>query len=119
NQRIAIGGDHDRIQHDLADTVMADRPGHDFHHFRRMQHAYLEHVGADVIQHRLDLRLEYLHGYRMDGRHAAGILRSQRGDCGHRVATERGCRLDVGLYAGTASAIGAGDGEETRVTHAE
>ena len=44
-----------------------------------------------------------------DAEHALGVLRGQRGDGGHGVAAQRRDRLDVGLHAGAAAGIRAGD----------
>ena len=49
--------------------------------------------------------------------HAERVLRGDRGDRGHRVAAEHGHRLDVGLDARAAAAVGAGDDQDARRLH--
>ena len=80
-----------------------------------MQHAELDGIDADVLDHRLDLRLQEGRRHAVDARHAERVLRGQRGDGRHAVAAERREGLEVGLDAGAAAAVGAGDREHARV----
>ena len=49
--------------------------------------------------------------------HADGVLRGQRGDRGHPVDAAAGERLQVGLDAGAAAGVGAGDREDGGDAH--
>ncbi len=59
----------------------------------------LQHVGRNAV----------------DGAHALGVLRGDRGDRGHAVAAQRAEGLEVGLDAGAAAAVGAGNREHTHI----
>src|SRR5690606_38201520 len=115
----AVGRHHDRIEHHLLYAVVADRPGDDVHDLGRMQHADLERIHADVAEHRLDLRLEKVHRYRMNAGDASGVLRGQCGNRRHGITAKCGNGLDVGLDAGTATAVGTGDREYAWIVHGE
>src|SRR3546814_4485680 len=57
----------------------------------------LDRIGADVLQHDLDLPGDKRCRHVVDGMDGQRILRGQRGDRGSRIAAERCDRLDVGL----------------------
>ena len=80
-----------------------------------MQHADLDGIDADVFHHGVDLRAQHVGRHAVDGAHALGVLRGDGGDGRHAVAAQRAEGLEVGLDAGAAAAVGAGDGEHTHV----
>ena len=55
-------------------------------------------------------------GARLHRRHPHGVLRGERGDCGHPVPPARGEGLEIGLDAGPATGVRAGDASGTRGT---
>ena len=57
DQSVPAGGHHHRVQDHIAPLVAIHRPGHHLHHLRRVQHADLHRINANVIANRLDLRL--------------------------------------------------------------
>ena len=77
-----------------------------------MQHAGLDRVGADIVEHDLHLLADESRIDRQDAVDPLGVLRGQRGDRGRREGAEHRHRLDVGLNAGAAAGIGAGDDED-------
>ncbi len=106
----ATFGHHHRIgdQRD-AGRLRRDRVGDHADHLFIVQHAGFQAVGADIIEHDRHLLGNEPAVHRMDGVNAQRVLRRQRGNRGHGEAAERAHRLDVGLNAGTAAGIGAGD----------
>ena len=77
-------------------------------------HADLHRLHVEVGEHRIDLRGDEIRRRVVDAGHALRVLRGQRGDDGGTVDAERGERLQVGLDAGAAAGIRAGDGERDR-----
>ena len=73
------------------------------------EHAGLDHVGADVVQHARPFAPRRTPAAPACTPARRGVLRGQRGDRGHGVAAERRDRLDVGLDARAAAGIGSGD----------
>ncbi len=61
-----------------------------------------------------DLSEDHLRRHVVDGGDADGVLRGDRGDRGHPVDTAGGERLQVGLDAGAAAGVRAGDREDAR-----
>ena len=74
-----------------------------------MQHAGLDRVGADVVEHDFHLPADEIWGDRQHAENALGVLRGQRGDRRRGERVEHRHRLDVGLDAGAAAGIRAGD----------
>jgi len=109
DEAIAAGGHHHRIEHHVSQLVVVDGPRNDFDDLGRMQHPQLDCVDADVLDHRLDLRLQEDRRHAVDAGHTERVLRRQCGDRGHPVAAERREGLEVGLDAGAPAAVGAGD----------
>ena len=111
----ATGGDHDRIQHHRAacggNQVVLQRIGHHADHLRIRQHAQFDGADLEVVEARIDLRFQEVRWRHMHGADAAGVLRGQCSDRGQSMHTVRGEGLQVGLDAGTATGVGAGDGQ--------
>ena len=115
NQAVAAGGHHHRVEHHMGGLVMRDGPGHHLGHLGGVQHANFDGVGADVVEHRLNLRLQKRRWHGMDVLHAQRVLRGQGRDRAHPVAAQRGKGFQVGLDAGAAAAVGPGNGQNTGV----
>ncbi len=100
----AAFGRHHRID-DERDRrrPLAQHRGQRLDHRGIMQHAGLDRIGADVVEHDLDLLADEIGRDRQDAKDALGILRGQRGDRRRRVGVEHRHRLDVGLNAGAAA----------------
>ena len=103
-------GDHHRVDHDwhaVERCTSASPPP------RRSppvaQHADLDRVDADVLGHGPHLLDDELAGHRVDAGHAHRVLRGERRDRGHPVHAAAGERLQVGLDAGAAARVRAGD----------
>ena len=75
-----------------------------------VQHAGLDRIGAEVLAapRAICWRMKS-GGTPHHAMHARRVLRGQRGDRGHGEAAQRGHRLDVGLDAGAAAGIRAGE----------
>ena len=115
NEFVAAGGDHHRVKHHVGQAVVIHGPGHDLDHLGRVQHANLDGVHADVLDHRLDLRLQERGRHGMNALHADGVLRGQGGDRAHAVAAQRCKGLQIRLDAGATAAVRASDGEQSGV----
>ncbi len=74
-----------------------------------VQHAGFDRVGADIVEHHLDLLADEFWRDRQHAEDAQGVLRGQRSDRRRCVGTEHRHRLDIGLDAGAAAGIRAGD----------
>jgi hypothetical protein len=81
-----------------------------------MQHTDLDRVYPDVFNDSLELRFEELGRYRVNTAHADCVLRRQCRDGRHTVAAQGAESFEVGLDAGTATAVRAGDRQDTGVT---
>ena len=73
------------------------------------EHPDLDRVDADVREHRAHLREHDLRRDRMDGGDADRVLRGDRGDRARAVHAAARERLQVGLDAGAAAGVRAGD----------
>ena len=110
-QRRAALGDHHRVDHDrrVADEVerLDDRLD------RRLvaEHPDLDRVDADVGGDRLDLGDDDLGRHRDHQLDADRVLGGDRGDRGRPVDAAARERLQVGLDAGAAAGVRAGDRE--------
>ncbi len=111
HQPVAAGGHHHRVEYHLQHLVAGNGLDHHAHHFGVVQHADLHRVHANVLGHGVDLRTQHVGRNAVDGAHALGVLRGDGGDGRHAVAAERAEGLEVGLDAGAAAAVGAGNGK--------
>jgi hypothetical protein len=110
--------DHDRIENDWNIAEALQPPGHRGSRFGGSDHADLDRIGADIGKHHVDLLQHHVgrNGmYRLD---AERVLGRDGGDRRHRVAAKHRHRLDVGLDAGAAAAVGAGNDQDTGWLHA-
>ena len=69
---------------------------------------YVVHHGAYLSGHDVGT-------YGLNGRHAERVLNRYRRYGRRRVTSKRRHCLDVGLYAGTAAAVAAGNGENRKI----
>ncbi len=106
-------GQHDRVDHRRRSGRRVQHPRHDLDHGRRAQHAGLDRVGADVLQHRAGLRLHHLGRNLVHAGGAKGVLYGDGGDGGGGIAAQGGDGLDVGLHARPAAGVRAGDDQHT------
>ena len=72
---------------------------------------------VEIAEHGVDLRGHERRRHRMNAADARRVLGGQGGDDGCAIDAERRKRLQVGLDAGAARRIGAGDGERDRHRH--
>ena len=109
-QARAGAGNHHGID-DERDGVRAQEVGDRLDDRAREEHPRLRRVHAEVVEDRLQLRLDEGGRALVHGRDAGGVLRRQRDDRAHAVTARGGERLQVGLDAGAAARVGAGDRE--------
>src|SRR3989442_8341146 len=83
----------------------------------RREHTGLDGIGAEVVEHGVDLAADELRGEVEDAEHAEGALRRDGGHGGHPEHLERRERLEVGLDARTAAGIRPSDGQGLRNGH--
>jgi len=105
-------GDHDRVQHDgrvLVEEVERADDGRDG--LDSAQHPDLHRIDADVVDDGRHLGDDHLRRDRLDRAHLDGVLRGDGGDGGHAMHPAAREGLEVGLDAGAAAGIRAGDGE--------
>ncbi len=106
--------DHDRIEDHRYAVQLLQPVGDDVGREGAADHADLDRVHTKVVDHRINLRQHRLGRHRMHGRHANRVLGRDGGDRRHRMAAKHGHRLDVGLNARAAAAVGACDDEDAR-----
>ena len=110
DQPCAALGDHDGIDDERdAGGAFAQRGGNRLDDQQIVQHACLDCIGPDVVEHDLDLLANKIGRDRQNAEDALGVLRSQRGDRRRRIGIEHRHGLDVGLDTGAAAGIRAGD----------
>jgi hypothetical protein len=71
------------------------------------QHACFYCMGGDVGPYRLELGFYKCRGRDMHGGYAGGILGGERCDYTHPIRTQHREGLEIGLYAGAATTVGA------------
>ena len=112
-QLVTALGDHHRIDHQRqAGRLFLQHPGDRLDRLEFAQHSGLDGIGADVVEHQGDLLGNEIAGHVDHPEHALGVLGGQGGDGGRRIAAERRHRLDIGLNAGPAARIRAGDDQD-------
>ena len=109
---IAPFGDHHRIEHHGEGAELAQGGSDAAHDLSRAEHADLHRIDADVGGDHLDLPLDGLEWQRPDAEDAQGVLGGHGGDGGHAVAAQALDRLQIGLDAGAAARVAAGDGQD-------
>ena len=107
NQHRSTGGHHHRVEHHKWQPVAVYGLGDRSDDLRRMQHADLDRVNADVFHHRVDLLDQHVHRNRVHRPNALGVLGSEGGDGRHAKTTQGGKSFQVGLYPCTAPAVRA------------
>src|SRR5579883_333187 len=75
------------------------------------QHPGLDAIGADVVEHGVDLPADKARLDAHDAEDAARVLRGERGDRRGRIPAQRRHRLDIGLDTRAAARIGSSDDE--------
>ena len=115
DQPVAAGGHHHGVQHHVAQLVSADGIGHHLHHFGRGQHADLDGICTNVLHHGVDLPAQDVHGNAVDAADTQRVLHGDGRDGRHAVAAQGAAGLEVGLYAGAATAVGARDDEHAGI----
>ena len=115
DQFVAALRHHHRIQHDARNPVFLQFARHRLDQFRRIQHADLDRVRAEIGEHRVELPRHEVDRHRMDAGHALRILRGQRRDHAHSIAAVGRKRLQVGLDARPAPAVRARDGQRAPI----
>ena len=105
-------GDHHRIDDDGgAGRELIQRAGDRERDGRGAEHPDLDRVDADVGEHRTHLREHDLRRDGMNRGDANGVLGGDRGDRARTVHAAARERLQIGLDAGTAAGVRAGDRE--------
>lgn len=102
-------------------AMLLQRVGHGIDQLGGGQHAEFDGADAEIVEAGIDLRAQEFGGRCMDRGDAARVLGRQRGNRGQSVHAMRGEGLEVGLDAGAAAGIGAGDrqdGNRSMVRHA-
>ena len=92
--------------------------GHRLDGGRVAQHAGLDGVRADIVQHDANLGGDDRRRDQVDGLDAKRVLHGHRRDGAGRIAAEGGDRLDVGLRARAAAGIRAGDRQHAALARA-
>ena len=110
-QRRAALGHHHRVHHELLHRVFVEAARHFQDDFGGEEHARLRGVGPDVGEDGAHLRAHHLGGQRVDGLHAQGVLRRDRGHRRRAVAAEHREGPEIRLDARAAAGVGTGDGE--------
>ena len=108
-QCVPVLGQHHGVEHDPGRTMPAQRVGHGANDAGIGEHADLHGVDADVVEDGVELRRDEFGVGRMDRAHAMRVLRGQRRDDARAVDAKRRKRLQIGLDAGSAAGVGAGD----------
>src|SRR5579863_1293454 len=108
--------DHDRVEHQRqCRRALLKHRGDGLDHRGVVQHAGLDRVGADIIEHDLHLLTDEGRIDRQDAVNTLGVLRGQRRDGGRSESAEYRHGLDVGLNTGTAAGVGTGDNQNSAV----
>ncbi len=108
---ITVFGDHDGIYDEAIEVKFAKDGGDGTDKVCGGKHTCFSGVSADVVEDRAELECEEFRGNIMNAVNAPGVLCGKCGDGGHAVDAEGVEGFKVGLYAGAAAGIGAGDGE--------
>ncbi len=104
-------GDHDGIYDEALEVKFAKHGGDGTDKGCGGKHTGFSGVSADVVEDRAELECVEFRGNIMNAVDALGVLCGKSGDGRHAVDAEGVEGFKVGLYAGAAARIGAGDGE--------
>ena len=105
------GGDHDRIDHELGQSTSPYHIGHGLNDVCGEEHARLGGGYREAVADGLHLAGDHLRRDGLDAAHGVRVLCRDAGDGAGAMHAVRGKGLEVGLNAGPAAAIRAGDGE--------
>jgi hypothetical protein len=75
------------------------------------QHAQLHRADAEVVEAGVDLGAQEIHRRHVHGADAARVLGGERGERAQAMHAVGGEGFQVGLDAGAAAGVGAGDGQ--------
>jgi hypothetical protein len=90
---------HHRIEHDGHGAMRREQSGDGVDHACRRQHAELHRAHVEIVEARIDLRPQERHVGHVHRRHAARVLRGERGNRRQAVHAVRGEGLQVRLDA--------------------
>src|SRR5258707_8348746 len=111
---VAGGCDHDRIDDNLA-LPPALKPCRNRFDDRALgYHSDLDRADGEIGENRIHLRGDEVRRHVVDGSYVFGVLRGERSDNRGAVDAERRERFQIGLDAGAAARIRAGDGQRNR-----
>jgi len=113
-EAVTAGGDHDRVEDDKVVGVVAKEVPDGADDGGVGEHADLDCVEADIGDQGLELLGDELRWYHVHSGHALGVLCGEGRDHGRAVDAQRREGLEVGLDAGTAGGVAAGDGQPDR-----
>jgi hypothetical protein len=117
-QAVAAGGDHHRVDDEPGQPAGRREVGDGVDDVGRREHARFHRSDGEVVEHGVDLRDDEIGGHRMYTADPSGVLGGQRGDGGGAEDAERGEGLQVGLDAGAAAGVRAGNGQRDGWGHA-
>ena len=107
DERRAVFADHDGVNDKRR---IADGVGNGFDNCRGAEGAGLGGVGRDIFENGVDLLADEFGIEQFDAGDGLGVLDGDEGEDGFAVDTELMKCFEIGLDAGTAAGIGAGDG---------
>jgi len=110
-QRGADGGDHHRVDDEgevLGIETLRDGPDD----LAGVEHPRLRRAHVEVLEDRVELAADSGGGQRVDAADAARVLCGGAGEDGAAVDADGGEGLQVGLDAGAAAGVAAGDRED-------
>jgi len=79
-QAVAALGDHHRVEHDVARAPAPQALGDGADQLGGIEHADLDRIGPDVLEHGVDLGRGEGGGHGVDGAHPGRVLRREGGD---------------------------------------
>ena len=109
DQAISRRSDHHGIHHDMPDPVLPDQAGRLGDYLLRGKHPQFHRIDPYVFQHGIDLSCDYVCRNGIHSAYALRILNRHGRYGGHAVAAAGRDRFQIGLNAGSASAVRAGD----------
>ena len=106
-------GHHNRVEHDVRGVMEGESFSNDVDDVSGRHHADFHRDRRNILKHHVDLVGENVRFGVLNGTHAGGVLCGERGDGAHaeHAASQHG--LQIGLHAGTAGRVGAGDRENS------
>ena len=110
-QAVAALGDHHRVEDDVGRPPRGETLGHGRDDLDAAEHPELDRIDPQVAEHGVHLLPHECGIDGVDRLHPQRVLGGQRGDDRGAVDAECGEGLEIGLDAGAATAVGAGDGQ--------